>query len=349
MTEEKSGLRFDIYERVHLSEELEGIESLDEIELSPHIQLEQNGDQTLLKGHLLLSGSYVGVRNGGSSTQLEHYIPVEITMPTERIRNVEEIGVDIENFDVDVLSSRSLNVTGVLSLQGIHSDTAEKDASTNAEEEVVFVHDASDQFSGGSASEAETIEQESREEANVAEQAVEEKQPSPLLSDKPFSAAKPVAEENIKAEEQAEINAEADTQIGAEANEEASIEAEAEEKTAQALPEMKLEFKSKLPELPPEEELSEAEEKDREEELETEDVKSKQQGVEWKSLFLQQDEEQQAFSRVKMCIVQREETLDSIAERYQLNPREIVLYNRLADQQELSAGQIIYIPAVASG
>nr|WP_240903882.1 LysM peptidoglycan-binding domain-containing protein [Chengkuizengella sediminis] len=45
-----------------------------------------------------------------------------------------------------------------------------------------------------------------------------------------------------------------------------------------------------------------------------------------------------------MCIVQKEETLDTIADKYELNPREILLYNRFSDQEDVFAGQVIYIP-----
>ena len=53
--------------------------------------------------------------------------------------------------------------------------------------------------------------------------------------------------------------------------------------------------------------------------------------------------EETQFRRVRICIVQREETLDSIADRYQLQAREIAQYNRLADQG-LVQGQVLYIP-----
>nr|WP_246427573.1 LysM peptidoglycan-binding domain-containing protein [Paenibacillus phyllosphaerae] len=46
---------------------------------------------------------------------------------------------------------------------------------------------------------------------------------------------------------------------------------------------------------------------------------------------------------MRIAIVQKEETLDSIAGRYQLQAREIALYNRLGDQN-VSEGQVLYIP-----
>lgn len=119
MYDESYGLRFDIYERVHLSDDLVGIDQLEEVELTPHIQVIPSGEQVTVRGSLLLAGVYVGSSQERKSESLEHWIPVEITLPLNRVRSLEDICVDIEHFDVDLLSSRSLNVTGVLSLKGI--------------------------------------------------------------------------------------------------------------------------------------------------------------------------------------------------------------------------------------
>ncbi|HEY0828950.1 MAG TPA: hypothetical protein VGE40_12705, partial [Bacilli bacterium] len=114
-----SGLRFDIYERIHLQEGDSGIKELDEIELIPYIQVLNQGEQAVLKGTLQLTGRYASEEEDWGSRILEHHIPVEITLPMNRIDKLEDVGVDIENFDVELISSRTLNVTGVLLLKGI--------------------------------------------------------------------------------------------------------------------------------------------------------------------------------------------------------------------------------------
>ncbi|MDT0126455.1 LysM peptidoglycan-binding domain-containing protein [Paenibacillus sp. RRE4] len=117
MLNQPYGLRFDIYERVHLSEGVPAIEELEEIELYPRIQVIGQDDHATLRGHLLLTGTYRG--ESEESEELKHFIPVEITVPLNRVRSIDDISIEIENFDVDLLSSRSLNITGVLSLRGI--------------------------------------------------------------------------------------------------------------------------------------------------------------------------------------------------------------------------------------
>lgn len=127
LADQSYGLRFDIYERIHLSEDVIGIEELEEIELYPKIQVVPGEEYAALRGHLLLSGVY---RGEGETRELEHYIPVEITIPLSRVNRLEDITVEIENFDVDLLSARSLNITGVLSLQGVETSAllSEQDA-----------------------------------------------------------------------------------------------------------------------------------------------------------------------------------------------------------------------------
>lgn len=118
MSDQSYGLRFDIYERVHLSAEEVGIDELEEVELYPRIQVIPGDEYAMLRGHLLLTGLY---RGEDETRELSHLIPVEITVPLSRVNRLEDISVEIENFDVDLLNERSLNVTGVLSLQGIET------------------------------------------------------------------------------------------------------------------------------------------------------------------------------------------------------------------------------------
>nr|WP_243864398.1 LysM peptidoglycan-binding domain-containing protein [Paenibacillus castaneae] len=65
--------------------------------------------------------------------------------------------------------------------------------------------------------------------------------------------------------------------------------------------------------------------------------------IEWKNLFLGKRSEDNDFRKIRLCIVQRDETLDLIASRYSLNPREIINHNRL-NESTISEGQLLYIP-----
>lgn len=353
MTNQHNGLRFDIYERVHLSEGVLGIKELEEVELIPHIQVLPQGEQAVLRGNLLLTGAYVDELERTNQT-LQHLIPVEITLPMNRVQRVEDIAVEIENFDVDLLSARSLNVTGVLSLGGVEIvSSSESERWREPEEEVVFVHEVSEPGSEIQ-EDLSAFNVSAGEESPRSEQAPEEVLPQKTAE--PISQQEPTAlpsEPAKKEEPEPEPESEAlgdvkEKEPDAEAEEETSEKKEMKvglgtKKTTDAaeaaaepiyksfgLASLLKHGSSKSDTRPPEDGQSLAQEQPSEK-------------VEWKNLLLSANREQQEFKRLRMCIVQKEETLETIAKRYDLNPREIALYNRLGEG-ELTEGQIVYIP-----
>lgn len=376
MSEQRSGLRFDIYERVHLPERVPAIQELDEVELSPHIEVAVEGEQAVVRGSLLLTGTYSGQADGDtrSALKFEHTIPVEITLPMNRIRSVEDISVEIDNFDVDLLSSRSLNVTGVLSLHGVEIVSGNAD-SWREEEEIVFVHEAGQEGGtpGAGAGEALRTESETPEDAALAQ--TTDNRPEAgrkreeigkdtledfsLLDhddeespDGPDESNKPQAEIGEQNVQPVFAPAEPDKSgmkiaFGSKQAEEAqpfdlktylsktdefrNAETPASSAVASPPPQTDRVFR---PERTSGAERSQAP-------SEQEPVASTD-ALEWKNLFISGNEVQQ-FRKVRICIVQKEDTLESIAKKYERKPQEIRLYNRLSDS-EVFEGQIIYIP-----
>ncbi|GIP39188.1 stage VI sporulation protein D [Paenibacillus sp. J31TS4] len=344
MTEHQTGLRFDIYERIHLAESLAGIRELDELELVPQIQVLQDNEQVILRGNLWLTGKY-SAESGEENQTMEHFIPVEITLPLNRVQRLEDLAVEIEAFDVDLLSARSLNITGVLSLHGMGPITAEAD---NPLEEEFFV-----------AYEAESSppsEPAARDQLEASFNELKETLPGPFAEaiEEEAESVSAQAEEQEPEEEALPVQADADAEA-VDADEEAAaipVFAEAEETQK---PEMKIAF-GKAPSeqggsVPgyvsffknlvhaPEPKSYEPEEP----ELRENASRERSEGIEWRRLLGEDSPSDTGFKRMRMCIVQKEETLDTIAEKYKINPREIALYNRLSGQ-EVSEGQVIYIP-----
>jgi stage VI sporulation protein D len=420
LAEQAQGLRFDIYERVRLSEEVKGIEQLEEIELLPHIQVVSVNEQAVLKGHLLLSGKFAGGDDARSAGSLEHAIPVEITLPMNRIPNLNDISVEIENFDVDVVSPQTLNITGVLSLNGIEVLPVSNEWKPREDAEEVFVYKAPDAEPDSWASrEEETVEEAAEAEQTAFSAFREEEQaasvrsaeespavgggadrmnesaeideqatPPPIETDVPTAAAIQAEEEAaaaVRAEEPAEQPAEetfeealnaANEELQALANEEilaneamgneglneAFDDGQSEEQLNQtdqnAKPEsgLKIAFASKSREEEKPAQLasllesSEAQAAQRradaaeaEKAAEEREARSVKEAAGWKSLFLSQENEETKFSSLRICIVQKEETIETIAERYRLHPSELAMYNRLSEPS-VHEGQVIYIP-----
>ena len=429
------GLRFDIYERVQLPEDVPAIAELEEIELYPRIQVITEQEHAALRGHLLLSGVYVGENR--EQEGLQHLIPVEITIPLSRVASVEEIAVEIENFDVDLLSTRSLNITGVLSLRGIEGIQTEETAAWNSDEfTVVHTNPSSDQgngapnqyagynpYEGGRPSFEQngtsdtssvpptfyapyitppSVYEESQEErdtwnlpyetlsvdegsdqqedSNREEQQVqlqqisepreikenqnaEEENSATELSATPEIWNFESPSEPVISQQEAAPNEQSEEPVAIQReNQEISWEDEGVLLTADVpqpeaekeKPELKVAFGSKKESDVPAPDAygitSLLQKKRTEEVLQLEEQipvekreEEQPEDVQWKNLFLGGTSEQTPFKRVKLCIVQREETLETIAGRYQLSTRELQLYNRLSEQS-IEEGQVLYIP-----
>ncbi|MEK3901374.1 MULTISPECIES: LysM peptidoglycan-binding domain-containing protein [unclassified Paenibacillus] len=417
MFDQSHGLRFDIYERIHLSEELPGIAELEEVELVPDIQVIQREDRAELHGQLLLTGLYRG--EDDLTQRLEHAIPVEITVPLTRVSSLDDIGVEIENFDIDLLTMRTVNITGVLSLRGIGSADAQP-AWQQEEYTVAYSPEAGD----GNASEekfrspendtlyenslwtygegAAEGSEEDQSYANPAEAVVQPlyaeettyTQPaaylSPPLKDKEprarthsLDTASPAGTAALNTVDHwgnAKLHSAAQPEpvLTSAANDAAALfagneEGEAAEEiqatdnevflSAESLtpPEEKQDLKvalgsKKEPGAAEQEPLTfssllSASRANREqEELLSGNLDSVAEAVPeagndtaWKSRFIGGMGGTELFRKVRLCIVQREETLDTIAEKYQLSTRELTMYNRLSGQI-VEEGQVLYIP-----
>ncbi|KXZ15336.1 LysM peptidoglycan-binding domain-containing protein [Bacillus nakamurai] len=58
-------------------------------------------------------------------------------------------------------------------------------------------------------------------------------------------------------------------------------------------------------------------------------------------LFTREDEK---FSRMKICIVQQQDTIERVCERYDITSQQLIRMNALSFDDELEEGQILYIP-----
>ncbi|RCW42626.1 LysM peptidoglycan-binding domain-containing protein [Paenibacillus prosopidis] len=426
MSDQTNGLRFDVYERVHLPDDVAAIDELEEIELVPRIQVIDQGDHAVLKGQLLLSGVYRGQNASEAPLTLEHWIPVEITLPMNRISRLDDISIEIDNFDVDLLSARTLNITGVLSLRGISVEPVQEPEEQWREEPFTVVHQreayderpAEEFFRRTENTEQPYIPEEpsfaaeeelqyeqrpaSTDEAEAAVKISSSAADIGWSSSQLFNPTVQQAEEKENEEEEArEITytsqqSSDDSWLATSAPymdsgqaepvssqqyepEKDRTELEANEQAAPFLPEpileqgqepepekqeLRIAFAGKQPEEGSgpasnvgiltllsssrrEQAARQAAEEVVAQQIAAEEAKVQASGdeIEWKNLFLGKRNEDTEFRKIRMCIVQKDETLDVIASRYSLNPREILVYNRL-DESAVTEGQLIYIPSL---
>lgn len=363
MTERQSGLRFDIYERIHLADDTVGVKQLEEVELVPHIQVYTEGEQALLKGHLYLTGAYEG-ETGPDKRTLEHLIPVEITLPLNRIHDVNQVSVDIDNFDVDLLSARSLNVTGILTLHGIEMLSVPEEE-WREEEETVFIHEAVAYGDISRGQQRPELQQENLIPRPIPEPQLQESQG---FSDWRFAeavneasgqyeqAVETMSEVYVEPEQVNEydewlepVNQEEEPAGNNQPNPVLSPAQEAPAPVQEEKKELKIAFGSKQPAGDSSAHLkslintNEYRYQGSVETVAEETPTPRTDALEWKRLFGQVSGDERRFAKVRVCIVQKDETLDSIAQRYNLNAREIILYNQLADPS-ISEGKVLFIP-----
>lgn len=366
MTEQGSGLRFDIYERVHLPEGLDGIEELEEAELVPHIQVVEEEDYAVIKGNLWLSGAYLG-DSGSTGQTLEHLIPVEITMPQNRISRLEDVRVEIDQFDVELLTNRTLNVTGVLSLHGLEMlPFSERAEDNDPGEETVFSYEIPvaeyETYAAVRAEEpqppAAALEEDNQEgvalDADIQE-LEEADNLTPVLalpeavSDQPADKKKAAEDNNsffaFPAYDEEEVSPSHQASPFAEAAEAAENEPKNEpgsEPETGERQEVKVAIsgKSGLSHL---QSLVRPPANRQQEEAAKEPPAQAAESVEWKKLFIRETD-RSAFKKMRICIVQKEETIEEIADRYRISAREIAFYNQLGGQP-VGEGQILIIPS----
>jgi stage VI sporulation protein D len=397
LTEQSKGLRFDIYERIHLADDTIGISELHDTELIPHIQVIAQDEQALLRGNLMLTGQYVGETSSDKRT-FEHLIPVEITLPMSRINSLADILVEIENYDVELLSTRNLNVTGVLSLHGVEisSDFASNGAQDSpiyeqetkpvdlslqnpwsAEEEVTFSHQPTSVLPSPQPTVVKKPEVHLHQyvEPQIASETKVDL-PQPLQADHLWQQQLHEVVEPEVSYTRTLDNHDGYATSYVPPNYEYEIESQDEDI------QVSLHYFEPVPEVPVQDEVKEMKvafgsrsQEDsfvdehsigfksllksnvsHEQTANTAAVTSgtgngtgsgveasRADSLEWRKLFLREDPGQQEFRKVKMCIIQKEDTLEGIARKYGVNERELQQFNSLTNV-DIQMGQIIYIP-----
>jgi|GEM_PF-5252526 len=428
--------QFDIKETIKLSHQQIPIEEIEEMEIVPNVEIEQRGEEIEITGSLYVYGSYRGnneerilsetddlPRSFEESVQftplsadpkpfspltkedkLEHRIPVKITLPRGKVRDVADVYAYISSFDYDLKSQHQIEIIASLIIGGFVEKEDEMKKKNILDEHLEFVHVAG---GAGEAKSEQTLEERLAaieeqipkiEEPTMAKeeriQLASEEKEEPVQAKETIADERPVkqSEEEVKVEAAPEVRNEMGVSAEPEARNELvttpEIKAEAdierlEEEETDSETREPLDNVIPLPNLgqPAEETMeviSETEEdirvaitgkgtkQDREEitslssifsrrpireEVEqtpdferSEDVPEEEEEKEkqlYLTNFMESNNEQ--FTKLKLCIVQKDETIEEIAERYRMQAESILRANQ-AVRTQITQGQILYIP-----
>lgn len=368
-----SKLRFTIEESVWLRNGQEVAEVLS-LSLNPEIAIEEVSEQILIKGYLYLTGEYKPVTKDENQDnlenqslkdqlqfrsmeqinevadgvyELEHRFPVDITIPKQRIANVDEVYVNVESFDYDLPSHNCIELTADIEITGLNQESQEEPTYVEDNAVPVRVEDTEEQIPELVASDNEyrtfdEFEFEARKAPEEEKEAAEEE-----VSENDYSVQRnqpPVVEMKGRESQDSNQNDESekyrfdyeDSFLSPLKSLSSYTKDDEEEDYGSAEPKnyQQQEY----------EEYEEAEYNDANELSEPVEKPVREENALYLTSILSREEEE--FSRLKMCIVQPGDSLEKVAGRYEVSTSSLVRVNRL-DNEEVSEGQILYIPVPA--
>lgn len=341
---EQSYLRFSLEESVWFKRGQEVAEFLS-ISLDPVISVDEYDQYITIRGALELSGEFhqagegqaeadddvfelagyrfiqhISVREDGIS-ELSHRFPIDITIPKNRIRSLEDVYVTVESFDYDLDENGRLLITADISISGISEAPLDDDLPDDEEDdEPLFAPFESIARKEAAGEEAFASVDDLTDEAD--------EQPAFAADETTVSVMEPAAirHEETEAEEEEEAK-EPFLPLETETKE---VSAQTEEDIASLLP-------------PTEAKVSIGAAKKA---VEEEETKTKSENALYLTKLFAKSEEKE-FTKLKICIVQQGDSLDKIAERYDVTVSQLLRANDLESPDNVHEGQLLYIPAIA--
>lgn len=296
--------------------------------LDPDISVQPFNEDISIRGMIELQGEYERYKNKTESDVAEilnadtfekrnyvdrvvdigeeraifsHQFPVEITVPQYRVADMEDITMEIENFDYELIAADEIKVQSSIIIHGINREELDDDMT----EETPVVADNVD--------ERDTLFSMDTQKEDLEYE--EQEDPAPTLSEMAIPAPRreEVDEQHSAVQEERE---------------------EKEEQEEQIEDEKQLHISSRSSE---EVELVN-------DDVETDEVLQEDPNIDYlKNMF--GGEEKNSKTMVRLCIVQERDTVDSIAEKYNVKKSHIIKQNRLEDESEgLIEGQLLHIP-----
>ncbi|MEH7273020.1 stage VI sporulation protein D [Neobacillus vireti] len=337
------------------------------ISLDPDITIQENDQYVTIRGSLELTGEY---RNDEDSAENDdenvphqkyvervdpqeegiceftHRFPVDITIPNNRIQSIYDIDVIVESFDYALPERSCLKLSAELTISGLYDSSLQQEdeeveEEAVEEEEFEVLH----RYQVETPEQAEQEEEEAQPEDNQFEdtflfeaearkQPEEEKKVEAFPKFPTFTYQEPEEEEEEETPQQPAIFEFARSEV----SEPVEVKQQVEEAPAAPIVEVAkepahqkepvMEESSSSPEEPPKQ------------------AKKKPGKKKTMTLteFFARKEDSSDQARLKVCIVQKGDTLDSLSDRYDVSVPNLLRYNNLELNQDVYEGQVLYVP-----
>jgi stage VI sporulation protein D len=378
MSKEKySPIKFQLEESIWLDHHANDAEIIS-LELEPQIEVEEERNFITITGSLALTGRFAASEEEGEESldlessslaeqlhfqplrvdqreiveedfrgKIEKRFPIDVTIPANKIDDIEDVFVQIEQFDYNVTNGHRLNIQADVTISGIRNE-ARVEQSEQIEQKkqdqgfrfpTFDVAASKDELSGYDENRQEAFEEELRAEM---EESTDERQFDQVSEEEvtEVDVTEPVSEEQREASTE---DSRVDDSTEEESDElsfaaSALDEDEREVESDNVVPLFDNEIRTLFRSQPSSDENQDVDDEEREEAI----VESKTTSF-LTQLMSGRDEEVEQTTKLRMCILQREETLETISERYEIPVRDILRVNRMESEQ-VTAGQILYIP-----
>ncbi|GAA0355216.1 LysM peptidoglycan-binding domain-containing protein [Bacillus horti] len=402
MTQHQSGpLNFQLNESVWLDHHSRSAD-ITALSLEPVIEIEEDHGFVSIKGYLELSGRFDTDEEGEDTPldlessslaeqmqyepfrveqkevyqkelkgKIEQRFPVDITIPASKVQDLEQVFVNIDQFDYSIVDQHRLNIEANVTILGVATE-AHRDVILSRQGNELRAEPLDQEFSfpneseNLSGEEVQSQEPDRQIEPTKVQQPDDQAQKSEveLYNEQTFdylgnlTRSTPSEDSVIKWDEVHETSEEEmmvrdkpileaeyeyseldhDNEVEKEVDSEVDREVDSGVDTTQVLP-FDSEIRTHLHASPSEELRDLDEAYDESMETRSQDATS----TFLSQLLSYKETPENDVTRLKMCIIQKDESLEEIAQRYDLRVTEIMRFNKL-ETQEISSGQILYIP-----
>jgi stage VI sporulation protein D len=322
------------------------VEELLSISLDPDITIQENDQYVTIRGSLILTGEYKSFEasNDGSeegkttqkfvervdtqeegNCEFSHRFPVDITIPNNRIQSIYDIDVLVETFDYSLPERSCLKLSAELTISGLYEEKQQDEAeelevlgrAEEEEESVVEFQPYVSPYNQNQNQDTFLFEAEARKQQEEESPAALPKFPSFSYQpqDQPsWDYQEARSEGNKEVQEEVVVVEKAPVELVV-IEEEITV---SDESSSSSSPEEKPKHSKKL-------------------------FPSKKKSMTLTEFFARKDESSQQAS-LKVCIVQKGDTVDSLADRYHVTVQNLLRVNNLEINQDVYEGQVLYIP-----
>lgn len=342
-------IRFQVEESIWLDHHSRAAE-ITSLELEPEVEVVEEGGIVAIKGNLVLTGRFetaeeedeesLDLESSSLADQLqfqplrveqkeiylkehkgkiEKKFPVDVTVPSNKVDDLEDVYVQVDQFDYTISEGHRLNIQAEILITGIRTESNSLpltfDVAAAREERLQEERTEEDEYRTEIKAEVETdsrVENEYNSEETNAEDEVN------------YRAYEEQSSEQENEQEYDRHNYYKDEEVDHE----------------KVIPIFNQEIRTNFQSSPS---IEDSYEEDDEGEESSERIEQSKTTSFLTQLMSGKIEEEKDVSRLKMCIVQRDESLDLIAARYEIQVQDIMRTNRLESEQ-ISEGQLLYIP-----